>query len=133
MVPSHILRLDTLPLTSNGKLDRRALPAPGGTEISERVYVAPESEIEIVIAEIWQSVLHLQRVSVEDSFFDLGGHSLLATQLISRLRPAFEIDLPLRMIFEATTVRTQAEYIELKLIESIEAGTNAETPQRRMA
>jgi acyl carrier protein len=108
MVPSALVRLDELPLTANGKVDRRALPAPDKLrpEMAE-AFVAPRTAAEEVVATIWADVLEVERVSVYDNFFNLGGHSLLATQVISRLRSAFQVDLeqlPLRRLFETPTV-----------------------------
>jgi amino acid adenylation domain-containing protein len=105
MIPSAWVFLDALALTPNGKIDRKALPAPdfAACEPGDR-YVAPRTATEKRIAEIWADVLHGIRVGVDDNFFDLGGHSLLATQLVSRIRDAFKIDLPLRALFEHPTV-----------------------------
>ncbi|AVO54972.1 non-ribosomal peptide synthase/polyketide synthase [Ectopseudomonas mendocina] len=100
MVPQQWLFLDALPLTPNGKLDRKALPKPDASQ-SQRAFVAPRSELEQRIADIWQDVLKLERVGLSDDFFELGGHSLLATQVVSRVRHALNIDLPLRSLFEA--------------------------------
>ncbi|MFB8791841.1 MAG: amino acid adenylation domain-containing protein [Potamolinea sp.] len=113
MVPSAFVILENLPLTPNGKVNRRALPTPNiiNTELS-KTYVAPQTPIEKVLAEIWAEVLGLKQVSVQDNFFELGGHSLLATQLISRVRDAFQVELPLRSLFEAPTVENFANYIE---------------------
>ncbi|NEQ79118.1 MAG: amino acid adenylation domain-containing protein, partial [Moorea sp. SIO2I5] len=104
MVPSAFVILDTLPLTSNGKVDRKALPAPDGQISREHEYVAPRTPNEEIIANIFASVLGVQDVGIHDNFFALGGHSLLATQLISRLRVAFSLDIPLRAVFESPTV-----------------------------
>jgi amino acid adenylation domain-containing protein len=105
MVPSTFLRLDELPRTLNGKVDRRALPTldevrAGGAETGQR----PRTPLEEIVAGIWAQVLKLDRVGVDESFFDLGGHSLLATQILSRMRAALRVDLPLRTFLEAPTV-----------------------------
>ena len=112
MVPSAFVLLDALPLTTNAKIDRAALPAPDSIrpELDE-VFVAPRNQTEAKVAEVWASVLKLDRVGVYDNFMELGGHSVLATQIISRLREAFHVDLPLRAIFEAPTVSALAETI----------------------
>jgi hypothetical protein len=105
MVPSAFVMLEALPLTPNGKVDRRALPAPDRVrpEFTES-FVAPRNLVEEVLAGIWADVLGLARVGVDDNFLEIGGHSLLATQLITRVRDIFQVDLPLRRLFEAPTV-----------------------------
>jgi amino acid adenylation domain-containing protein len=105
MIPAAILALPALPLTANGKVDRRVLPAPDreGTGAIES-FVAPRSPVEQILAEMWIEILKVPRVSVFDNFFDLGGHSLLATRVASRVREAFAIDLPLRRFFEEPTL-----------------------------
>jgi amino acid adenylation domain-containing protein len=109
MLPSVYVVLDKLPLTPHGKVDRQALPRPEGTERELDVpFVAPRNAIEEVLAEVFGEVLRVERVGVNDNFFDLGGHSLLATQLVSRVRKDFQPDLPLRKIFEAPTVAALA-------------------------
>ena len=90
-----------MPLTPNGKLDRRALPSPVSQE--ERTYTAPRTAAEKTMAQLWAEILELPQVGVDDNFFDLGGHSLLAMQLISRVRQDFGVELPLRRLFEAPT------------------------------
>jgi len=103
MVPQVFVVLQELPLTVSGKVERRALPRP--SRAVSVGYLAPRSKVEEVVAGIWQEVLQVERVGVEDSFFELGGHSLLATQVIARVRETFQVeDLPLRKLFEEPTV-----------------------------
>ena len=113
MMPSAFVSLDALPLTPHGKLDQRALPAPEQTrpELAES-YQAPRNPVEESLARIWAEVLKLEKVGVNDNFFDLGGHSLKAVQVISRARNTFEVDLPLRRLFETPTIVGLAEGIE---------------------
>src|SRR5436189_3782885 len=116
MIPSAFIQLDALPLTSNGKLDRRSLPEPDNTRPEmAAVYVAPRTTAEKRIATLWSSVLRVERVGVYDNFFDLGGHSLLATQVISRVREAFQVEVPFYTLFEAPTVEDLAENIDTQL------------------
>ena len=109
MVPSAFVFLDSLPLTPNGKVDRGSLPPPNQSrpELEEN-YVTPRTPVEEVLADIWVEVLNLERVSIHDNFFELGGHSLLATQVIARIRSAFQIEIPLRALFEKPTVEELA-------------------------
>ncbi|WP_420130680.1 amino acid adenylation domain-containing protein [Longimicrobium sp.] len=111
MVPSAFVALDAFPLTPAGKLDRRALPAPDARE-EARVFVPPRTPREEAVAEIWREVLRRERVGAEDDFFELGGHSLLATQVLSRVRRELGVELPLRAMFEAPTVRALAERLD---------------------
>ena len=112
MVPSAFVMLEALPLTVNGKLDRRALPAPDAAgETPGTGYVAPRTPLEEITARIWAEVLGVDRVGVHDGFFDLGGHSLLATQVISRLRAECQTELPIRTLFDRPTVAALAEQI----------------------
>ncbi|MDX6694352.1 MAG: hypothetical protein QOF02_1955, partial [Blastocatellia bacterium] len=113
MIPSAFVLLDELPLTTNGKVNRRALPEPPkGDTMGQDDYVAPRTELEEMVAGIWSEVLKVERVGVEDNFFELGGHSLLATQIISRVREALEVGLALRTLFESPTVAGLAAHIE---------------------
>ncbi|MGB8507277.1 MAG: amino acid adenylation domain-containing protein [Pyrinomonadaceae bacterium] len=105
MIPSNFVVLDEFPLTTNGKLDRQALPAPEGhrAELSE-AFISPTTPVEEVLAEIWADVLELDHIGINDNFFDIGGHSLLAMMVISRVRETLEIEPPLRTMFESPTV-----------------------------
>ncbi|WP_188555321.1 non-ribosomal peptide synthetase, partial [Edaphobacter dinghuensis] len=104
MVPSAFVHLEALPLTPNGKLDRKALPAPEGDAYASHAYEPPYGETEIVLAEIWKELLHVERVGRNDNFFHLGGHSLLAVRLLSRLAQNFELHIPLTELFAAPTL-----------------------------
>jgi acyl carrier protein len=105
MIPSAFVELEQMPLTPNGKVDRRALPAPERTRPElEGVFVAPRTPAEQAMAEIWAQILKMERIGVHDNFFALGGHSLLATQVVSRLRNTLQVTLPLRSLFEHPTV-----------------------------
>jgi hypothetical protein len=117
MIPSIFVFLDALPLTPSGKVDRRSLPAPDQQRPTlEHVFVAPRTPVEQILAEIWTSVLGLQQVGINDNFFELGGHSLLGTQIVSRVRSLFEVELPLRCIFESPTIALLAlEITSMKL------------------
>ena len=110
MVPSALVVLGRLPLTANGKIDRGALPAP---ESVVREVVGPRSAVESVLVELWGELLGRSEVSVLDNFFELGGHSLLATQVISRVRETFEVEVPLRALFDTPTIAGLAERIEM--------------------
>ena len=125
MVPGVFVPLDALPLLSNGKIDRRALPAPDRTRPGlDKAYAAPRTPTEELLAEIWAQVLDIERVGIHDNFFDLGGHSLLATQAASRMREAFKVEIPLRRLFEVPTVAGLAESIEV----ARQAGQNLLAP-----
>jgi amino acid adenylation domain-containing protein len=114
MVPAAFVILAALPLLPNGKVDRKALPAPERQRSAE-TWVAPEGPVEEVLAGIWAEVLGVERVGAADHFFDLGGHSLLGTQVMSRLRGAFGVELPLRALFEAQTLAGLAAGVEAAL------------------
>jgi len=111
MIPSAFVMLKSLPLTANGKVDRRALPAPDDVNL-HRLFVAPRNETERKLAAIWSSLLKVDEVGIHDNFFELGGHSLLATQVISRMRQMFQAEIPLRSLFETPTVAALGEKID---------------------
>jgi acyl carrier protein len=113
MTPSLFIMLDEIPRTPQGKVDRKALPAPDRArpELDERL-VLPSTESERMLADIWMSLLHLDQMGVHDNFFDLGGHSLLATQLVSQIRETFQVEMPLYTVFEKPTISKLAIAVE---------------------
>jgi acyl carrier protein len=123
MVPQALVVLPKMPLNANGKIDRRALPEPEAAGATH-AYVAPRTQTERAIAQIWAEVLRRDpnTIGVEDNFFDLGGHSLLATQVISRLRQQFSVEIPMRVIFDRSQVSRLAEAIEQARENSVDDG-----------
>jgi amino acid adenylation domain-containing protein/FkbH-like protein len=109
MVPPHIVFLETMPLTPNGKVDRKALPKIQPTRQAETERVLPRNAVETSLAAIWREVLGLDQVGVHDDFFELGGHSLLAIQVVSRIRAEFHIEVPLHALFDQPTIAALAE------------------------
>ena len=103
MVPGTIVAIEALPMTPNGKLDRRALPDEVAAADAPRAFITPRDAIEQVLADLWQEVLGVERVGAEDHFFELGGHSLLAAQALGRIRKYFQVDVSLRTFFETAT------------------------------
>jgi acyl carrier protein len=113
--------LQAIPLTPNGKVDRRALPAPDTARSEpEDTFVAPSTPTEEALAEIWREVLRLERVGTRDNFFELGGHSLLMTRVISRVREVFQVELPIRGFFESPTITGLAAAVEHLMVEQID-------------
>nr|WP_233426242.1 non-ribosomal peptide synthetase [Paenibacillus massiliensis] len=112
MVPSYLIQLEQMPLTPNGKIDRKALPTPDGSLHSGAEYVAPRTWVEAKLAEVWQDVLGLTQVGVKDNFFEIGGHSLRATTLAAKIHKELNKQLPLRRIFEAPTIEQMAVVLE---------------------
>jgi acyl carrier protein len=122
MIPQVFVALDSLPLTSNGKVDRDMLPTPSATDILRGVPAMPaRTLVEKRVTEILASLLRLEQVGSNDNFFLLGGHSLLGTQVIARVRDAYGIDLSLRSLFEAPTVAELSSEIERLLLQKLEA------------
>ena len=121
MVPTSFVELEALPLTPSAKIDRKALPAPDAVRPTlEREYAPPNTATERRLSEICAQLLHIDRVGIHDNFFELGGHSLLATQLISRMRDAFEAELPLRTLFEHPTVAELAIQVDTAAARGLE-------------
>ncbi|NOK35298.1 non-ribosomal peptide synthase/polyketide synthase, partial [Corallococcus exercitus] len=112
MVPAAYVALEALPLSTSGKVDRQALPVPDGTGAATTEYLAPRTAIEQGVAAIWREVLGVEQVGLQDEFMALGGHSLLATQVISRVRAAFGVELPLRALFESASLEELARRVE---------------------
>jgi len=112
MVPSHFVTLDAFPLTPNQKIDHKALPAPNKIQIeSEMIYAPPKNELEQTIAKIWQELLNVPKVGINDNFFDLGGHSLLIVRAHRRLRELIDKELSITDMFRFPTIRTLTEYL----------------------
>ena len=113
MIPAKFAFISSFPQTPNGKVDRKALPAPEELEKAEaRRYVAPRNGDEEALAKIWADVLKMEKVGIEENFFDLGGHSLLAIQVIARVRDALKVEVPMRVFFDAPTVEGMAAALE---------------------
>jgi acyl carrier protein len=128
MMPSAFVMIDTLPLMPNGKIDRRALPEPSRTE--HQPSTTTRTPIEEIVTGICAHLLRFEEVSAEDNFFELGGHSLLATQLISRLRDSLSLEIPLRWVFQTSTLRELAERVEEELAKQ-NAGQRIEAIRHR--
>ncbi|WP_159882308.1 non-ribosomal peptide synthetase [Paenibacillus puerhi] len=111
MIPSYIIQLEDMPLTPNGKLDRKRLPVPDRKLHEAAEYVAPRTSLEAKLASLWQEVLGLERVGMTDNFFELGGHSLRATVLVGKIRKEMNVDYPLRDVFRWSTVEDMARTI----------------------
>jgi amino acid adenylation domain-containing protein len=128
MVPGAFVALERIPLTPNGKLDRKALPAPELASAEER-YVAPRTPVEEVLAEIWAEVLRLERVGVHDSFFDLGGHSLLIMRLLAKIQATFNQEISIRTVFSMPTLEAMAGEIERRIYEDVATMSEFEAAQ----
>ncbi|HWK03127.1 MAG TPA: amino acid adenylation domain-containing protein, partial [Puia sp.] len=111
MVPAALVGLDRLPLTANGKVDRKSLPAP--EQGVEQGYVAPRNEVERRLSEIWERILYADRIGIHQNFFEAGGHSLLAMQLIAAIKEEWQIDVPVKLIFRPATICLLAEFIQM--------------------
>jgi amino acid adenylation domain-containing protein len=123
-IPNFFVHLNKLPLTLNGKINYDALPSlEEAKQKLTRTYTAPRTPQEVSLAAIWSEVLSLERVGIEENFFDIGGHSLLAAQIIHRINQTFQIDLPMRVIFDQPTIAGLALSIEEALIEKLEAAS----------
>jgi amino acid adenylation domain-containing protein len=129
MVPSAFVPMDRLPLTRNGKTDRRALPEPEAADVAGAEYVAPRTQTEQVIAALWSELLGVERVGATDRFFDLGGQSLLATRAVSRVREALGVEVPVRAVFEHPALDAFAREVDRLL----RADAGVEAPPIRPA
>ncbi|MBK7992409.1 MAG: hypothetical protein IPK14_03035 [Blastocatellia bacterium] len=114
MVPSAVVYLQSMPLTPNAKVDRKALPAPEYSQNNQN-YVAPSTPIQVALVNIWSELLNIENVSIKDNFFELGGHSLLAMQLNTKIRNVFNVDLILRSLFDNSTIESLSNLIDLEI------------------
>lgn len=127
MVPGVYLELDSLPLTANGKVDRRALVVPEDLSDDDGPrYEAPETPVEQTVAEVWASMLGAERVGLHDNFFTLGGDSLLAMRSVIRLRKELDVEIPIRVLFDSPTLRDVAAVVEDQLLAELEDMSDAE-------
>jgi amino acid adenylation domain-containing protein len=126
MIPAAFIKLQKMPLTSHGKLDRRALPALDQEELrGDSLYQKPRTQTEKILTEIWQQVLNVEKIGINDNFFDLGGHSLLANQIVSRIRAIFQIVFPLRRLFRAPTIAKLAiAVLQAQIEQSVDEETS---------
>ena len=119
MVPNYWVKLELVPLSSNGKIDKNALPLPQFMEELSDVYVAPNTAVESKLVEIWKELIGVQQIGIDDNFFELGGHSLLAMRMVSYIETSFSISIPINVLFQSTTIRGLAKYLELQLDNSL--------------
>ncbi|MEO6230170.1 MAG: amino acid adenylation domain-containing protein [Ferruginibacter sp.] len=112
MVPALWIELETLPLTPNGKINKKALPDPDNNDLAETEYLAARNEQEAYLVKLWQDLLNIERVGVNDNFFVLGGHSLLAMRLVSLIRKELELDIPIKTIFTYSTIATLSAQLQ---------------------
>lgn len=132
MIPGAFVRLDKMPLTLNGKINREALPAFKNIQ-SETNYIAPENETELKLERIWAEVLGVENVGIYDSFFDIGGHSLLATKIVSRAKDTFKVDLAVKALFSMVTIRDMSMYIDtlIRARDDLFSGKNKDGDNRQ--
>ena len=131
MMPNGYVMLPQLPLTLNGKVDRKALPEPDVVSSLSTEFVAPETTTEKALAEIWAEVLGITQVGIHDNFFELGGHSLMATQVVSRIRQALSVELPLQSLFEKPEIASLADELESYLAQTQGIETEAIKPREQ--
>ena len=112
MIPLAWVSLRQMPLTANGKVDRRALPVPQDRPEEAGDYIEPRTDLERLLSDIWAAVLRIDQVGVQDNFFDLGGHSLLATQVVTRIGSSLSIELPLKHIFDYPTIEQLSSQVD---------------------
>jgi acyl carrier protein len=124
MVPGIWVELESLPVTQNGKIDKRALPEPDISELLSNEFVAPRDKTEEKLIDIWQKLLGVEKIGINDNFFELGGHSLMVMRIVSAIRKEFAVEIPIRDIFNYPTIAQLAEQLHVKsdveLLPSIE-------------
>ena len=115
MVPTILVEVENFPITPNGKIDKKALPDPDRNDLSNNEYVAPRDKTEQQLAEIWQKLLHTEKVGIDDNFFEIGGNSLIATRLMSKIEKAFNLKFPISLLFKAPTIEELSYYVSSKI------------------
>ncbi|MBU6399316.1 MAG: AMP-binding protein, partial [Verrucomicrobia bacterium] len=134
MLPAAFVVLERMPLTPNGKVDRRALPEPGAERPAlEAAYLAPRTRLEKTLAQLWQELLGVQRVGLHDNFFDLGGHSLLVVQLQARLREVLDLDVPVVKLFQFPSIHSLAQALSQDVHQPLAARDIANRARRQKA
>ncbi|WP_255358583.1 phosphopantetheine-binding protein [Micromonospora sp. M42] len=126
LVPAALVRLDALPLTPNGKLDRAALPAPASAETAQDSYVAPRTEAEALVAEVYADILQVEKVGAHDDFFALGGNSLRGMRAMARIRAEVDVELPMRALFSSPVVADLAAQIEQRIAAELDGLSDTE-------
>ncbi|MEO6231487.1 MAG: amino acid adenylation domain-containing protein [Ferruginibacter sp.] len=129
MIPGILIEVESMPLTANGKIDRNALPDPEAIGLQEDLYLAPRNDIEDKLATIWQDILEVDQVGVNDDFFELGGHSLLAVRLVSAIRKAFVVEMPISDIFDFPTVALLSQQLSNNTDNTVLTTIQAITPR----
>ena len=119
MVPSLWVELEFMPLTPNGKTDRKALPDPELKDMAV-AYVAPRNQTEQTLADIWQELLGMERVGIYDNFFELGGHSLLAMSVVSNIERDLLVSIPIKVLFRFTTINDLSKYLEIRAVDNLQ-------------
>ena len=110
MIPAHLIELDSMPLTANGKVDKRQLPAPIAEETDR--FEAPKNETEKILAAIWEEILGIKQPGIDDNFFSIGGHSLKAMMLTAKIQEQLQKEVPIKVLFEKPTIRELAEFLQ---------------------
>jgi acyl carrier protein len=115
MVPDSWLELEKMPLTPNGKINKKALPDADAAELLQRSYVAPRNDLERTLADIWQDLLKVERVGIHDNFFELGGHSLLVMRMVSAIQKKLLVSIPINLLFQFTTIDGLSKFLEIEM------------------
>jgi acyl carrier protein len=116
MVPALWVEMENLPLTANGKVDVKALPSPSAHDVLVKKYVGPRNELDKKLITIWEDLLHVEQIGIEDNFFDLGGHSLLAMRIVAHIESAFQISIPIAVLFKLTTIKELSQYLDTQIL-----------------
>jgi acyl carrier protein len=132
MVPQHFIEIDAIPLTPVGKVNKQALPSPESPDLQGgNEYVAPSTDTEKKLAQIWQQIISLSQIGIHDNFFDIGGHSLLAVEIFAGIKKKFHLELPLALLFQAPTIHDLASCIDAELYLAGSGGTDVTAAAER--